>query len=100
MKRKPYWEMTGDELAAATKDFDAPFVVDKSRPLTPSERKRWRNLKRKRGRPKVGQGFKRISVSIERGLLGRVNALARKRGVNRSKLLALVLEEAIAREKG
>jgi hypothetical protein len=100
MKRKPYWEMTSDELAAATKEFDAPFVVDKSRPLTPAERKRWKNLKKKRGRPRVGRGFKRISVSIERGLLGRVNALARKRRVNRSKLLSLVLEEAIAREGG
>ena len=97
MKSKPYWEMNADELAEATKEFDAPFVVDKSRPLTPSERKRWRSLKKKRGRPKLGRGFKRISVSIERGLLGRVNALARKRRVNRSKLLALVLEEAIAR---
>jgi len=100
MKSKPYWEMTADELAEATKEFDAPFVVDKSRPLTPSERKRWRNLKKKRGRPKVGRGFKRISVSIERGLLGRVNVLARRRHVNRSRLFALVLEEAIAREEG
>ena len=100
MKSKPYWEMTDDELAEATKEFDAPFVVDKSRPLTPSERKRWRNLKKKRGRPKVGRGFKRISVSIERGLLGRVNVLARRRHVNRSRLFALVLEEAIAREEG
>ena len=99
MKKKPYWEMDAGELAEATKEFDAPFVVDKSRPLTPSERKRWRSAKKKRGRPKVGRGFKRISVSIERGLLGRVNALARKRGVNRSKLLALVLEEAIARDR-
>ena len=90
--------MNADELAEATKQFDAPFVVDKSHPLTPSERKRWRSLKKKRGRPKVGRGFKRISVSIERGLLERVNALARKRRVNRSKLLALVLEAAIARE--
>jgi hypothetical protein len=90
--------MTSNELAASTKHFDAPFVVDQSRPLTPSERKRWSKLKKGRGRPKVGRGFKRISVSIERGLLGRVNALARRRRVNRSKLFALVLEEAIRRE--
>jgi hypothetical protein len=68
--------------------------------LTSTERKRWRKLKKKRGRPKVGRGFKRISVSIERGLLGRVNALAKKRRVNRSRLLALVLEEAVARANG
>ncbi len=98
MKRKAYWEMTGDELAGATKEFDEPFVADKSRPLTPAERERWKNLKKRRGRPRVGMGFKRISVSVERGLLKRVNALARKRRVSRSKLFALVLEEAIARE--
>jgi len=46
MKSKPYWEMTAEELAEATKQFDAPFVVDKSRPLTPSERKRWRSVKK------------------------------------------------------
>jgi hypothetical protein len=100
MKRKPYWEMSSEELAAATRDLDAPFVVDASRPLTALERKRWKSVKKKRGRPRIGRGFKRISVSIEKGLLGRVNALARKRRVNRSKLLALVLEEAIARDEG
>src|SRR5258707_998055 len=65
MKRKPYWEMTATELAEATKQFDEPFVVDQTRPLTPAERKQWTRVRRKRGRPKMGQGFKRVSVSIE-----------------------------------
>ena len=38
MKRKPYWEMTADELAAATRAFDEPGVADQSRPLTAAER--------------------------------------------------------------
>ncbi len=97
MKRKPYWEMDREELDRATKQLDAPFVIDKSRPLTPAERKEWHRVKRKRGRPRVGLGFLRISVSMERGLLRRVNALARTRGLSRSKLLALVLEKEVAR---
>ena len=97
MKRKPYWEMNAEELAEATKEFDEPFVIDKTRPLTPDERRLWNRIKRGRGRPKVGQGAKRVSVSLERGLLKRVTALARKRRISRSKLLAQVLEEALAR---
>ena len=99
MKRKPYWKMTTRELAEATKHFDEPFVVDQSRPLTPAERDQWNRLRRKRGRPKVGQGFKRVSVSIEQGLLRRVNALAKKRRISRSKLFAQLLEEALAQER-
>jgi len=97
MKHKPYWEMNAEELAEATKEFDEPFVIDKTRPLTPDEHRVWNRIKRGRGRPKVGQGAKRVSVSLERGLLKRVTALARKRRISRSKLLAQVLEEALAR---
>jgi hypothetical protein len=97
MKRKPYWDMTRDELRQATKEFDAPFVIDKSRPLNRSERRRWQKVKRKRGRPRVGLGSLRISVSMERGLVRRVTELAKKRGLSRSRLLALVLEKEVAR---
>ncbi len=99
MKRKPYWEMTSKELAEATKQFDEPFVVDQSRPLTPAEREQWKRLKRKRGRPKVGQGFKRVSVSLEKGLLKRATALAKQRRVSRSKLFAHMLEKALSEEQ-
>lgn len=97
-RRKQYWEMSTKELAAATKQFDEPFVADRSRPLTSLEREQWKRIKRKRGRPKVGQGHKRVSISIEQGLLKRVTTLAKKRRISRSKLLAQVLEEALANE--
>src|SRR5437016_1150149 len=98
MKKKPYWHMTAQELADATRQFDEPMVVEQSRPLTPQERQQWNRLKRKRARPKNGQGFKRISVSLEQGLLKRATALARKRRMSRSQLLAQVLERALANE--
>jgi hypothetical protein len=92
--KKKYWEMTTHELDAATKQFDEPMVVDKSRALTAAERDRWKRLK-SRGRPKIGQGYQRISVSIEKGLLKRATALAKKRRLSRSKLVAIALEQAL-----
>lgn len=95
--KKKYWEMTTQELAAATEHFDQLLVVDESRPLTAAERGDWKRIKRG-GRPKVGQRHKRISVTIENGLLKRATALAKKRRVSRSKLVALALEQALSRE--
>jgi hypothetical protein len=99
MKRKKYWEMTADELAATTKYFDESNVIATSRPLRAQERKKWQRIKR-RGRPTIGQGHKRISVSIERGLLRKITALAKKRHISRSRLFAQVLEEALAQDGG
>jgi hypothetical protein len=96
MKKKPYWEMTSRELAEATKQFDEPFIVNKSRALTPAEREQWKRVKRKRGRPRKGQGFQRVSVSLERGLLKRATSLAKKRRLTRSQLIAQMLERALA----
>jgi CopG-like RHH_1 or ribbon-helix-helix domain, RHH_5 len=99
MNSKRYWEVNRNELAEATKQFDEPFVVDQSWPLTPEGQEQWKRASRKRGRPKVGEGFKRVSVSLEQGLLKRATALAKKRGMSRSSLVAKALEQALAREK-
>jgi hypothetical protein len=99
MKKKPYWEMSSAELAEATKQFDESLVVDQSRLLTPAEQEQWKRLKRKRGRPRNGQGYQRISVSLERGLLQRASALAKERQVSRSQLVAQLLERALAEGK-
>jgi len=99
MKRKPYWEMKREELTEATKHFDEEFVADQSRPLTPAEQETWDKVSRKRGRPKVGQGFKRVSVSLEQTLLRRVTALAKRRRMSRSMLIAKALEHALAQDE-
>ena len=96
MKKKPYWEMTSKELDEATRQFNEPMVVDRSRPLTGKERGRWRKVRKKRGRPRVGLGHARISVSLERGLLKRVTALAKRRKISRSRLLAEVLSDVLS----
>ena len=96
--KKKYSDMRPDDLEAATKQFDEPRVVDKSRALTAQERGHWKLIK-DRGRPKLGQGYQRISVSVEKGLLKRATALAKKRRVSRSKLVAIALEQALAGQR-
>ena len=82
-----------DGLLAASEESPDALVFDFS--LTVAEREQWRRARRKRGRPKVGQGFKRVSVSLEKGLLKRATALAKKRRLSRSKLFAQMLESAL-----
>jgi len=90
--------MTAKELAAATRQFDEPFAADASRPLTEAERRRWQRAKKKRGRPGTGLGVRRISVSMEQGLLRQVTALAKKRHISRSQLLAEAVTSVLVRE--
>src|SRR4051812_17441464 len=66
------------------------------RPLTAAERKRWARAKRKVGRPKVGRGAVPVSVSLERGLLERVDADARRGGMTRSAYLGRIIKTAMA----
>jgi Ribbon-helix-helix protein, copG family len=99
MKRKSYSKMTPAELAIATKRFDDEFVADEARPLTQDEQDQWIRVKAKRRRRKVGEGFQRISVSIEQGLLKRVTALAKERRISRSQLLAQALQDELARNR-
>ena len=62
----------------------------RSKPLTPRQRAQWGRIKKKmgRGRPKIGKGHKLISLSIERGLLGRADAYAKRHGLKRTELVA------------
>ena len=84
-----YERMKPEELREATKAFDEEMVVDKSLPLTAAERKAWETARRKPGRPRRGGGAKVISVSVERGLLARSDALAKKLGLSRASLIEL-----------
>jgi hypothetical protein len=95
-KHKPYTEMTADELAAATADLDREHIGTPGRPLTSREREEHRRA-RKLGRPKVGQGVKVISLSVEQGLLKRADALARRRKITRAQLVAEALKAVLAK---
>ena len=92
---KAYWEMNTAELREATKEFDQEFVFEKFKPLTAADRRRFARAKKRTGRPKVGQGAKVISVSVEQGLLQRADAWAKDHDVSRAQLVARGLELAM-----
>ena len=96
-QRKKYWEMTTEELADATKEFDQEDVAESFGPMTPAAEAAWKaaKCKRPRGRPLVGRGVKVVSVGIETGLLERADTLAKKRGISRAKLVAEGLETVL-----
>jgi len=53
---RSYERMSLDDLREATKQFDEEMAVDRSRPLTPAERKAWEKARRKPGRARGGRG--------------------------------------------
>lgn len=97
-RSKPCTRMNAKELAAATARFDKEFVIDQSREQTAEERRQWSKAKKKRGRPKQGQGVQIISVSIEKGLLNKTDKLAKKLHTQRTKLISRGLEAILNEE--
>jgi len=93
--RKKFWDMTEDELAKATAEFDREHVRDTFEPLAGEEAARWRKARRKRGRPPTGKGAKVVSVSVEKGLLSRSDRLARRLGISRAALIARGLRRVL-----
>ena len=94
-----FWRLRRLQRPRATKALEEPLVVDQSRALSPTEQEQWERVKPESGATGFDQGFKRISVRLEQGLLDRVTALARKRRISRSRLLAEVLEEALTNQE-
>jgi hypothetical protein len=73
--------------------YDKEFNPDEFHPLTPAQKKLWEKAKNRRpGRPTVGKGVQVISLSVERTLLKKADALAKRRGVSRAKVMAEGLE--------
>jgi hypothetical protein len=95
-----YQRMSAEELAAATAEFDREMAISRSRSLASGERRTWQEARRKPGRPRRGAGVKVISVSVERGLLSKSDALASRLGISRAALvergLRLVLAGRVA----
>jgi len=99
-KKKRYQDMNAAELAEATKEFDLPGTIDRTRPMTAVERAQERKARHAGGRPVIGRGAKRINLTIERGLLAQTDALARREKVGRSELVSRGLKLIIKRKAG
>ena len=90
--------LSGAELARAVAEFDEEFVLDTFGQLPGHAASRWARARRARGRPKRGRGAKVISLSVERTLLARSDALARRMEVTRAELVARGLKAMLAAE--
>jgi len=91
------------EKAAELAPFERGEVPrSRSRPLTPAERKMWNKIQKslQRGRPTVGAGAKVMSISIERGLLKKADAFAKRHHLKRSQMVAEGLRLVMQRRAG
>ena len=95
-KAKPYWEMTTEELREATKEFNEEFVFEKSRPLTPDEQALWEQIKAKGEAHTNGRTEAHIAVRLDKALLKRCTALAKKKRLSRDALIARGLRALLA----
>jgi len=84
---KPFWEMTTAELRKATREFDDPAYQPPALPQTHDDVAQQRRAKNKGGRPRKGLGARTISLTVERALLARSDAYAKRLGISRAVLV-------------
>ena len=84
----PYNRMTAEEMDREVAKFDREVPELPAKPLTAAQRAQHRRAKRKMGRPVVGKGSRRLMITMERGLLSQADALAQKKNLSRSQLIA------------
>jgi hypothetical protein len=97
-KVKNWSELTADELAEATREYDREMPGLPGKPLTAAQKARHRRAK-KMGRPKKGAGAAIVGISVERGLLKEADALAKRRKIGRSQLFVAALQAELTRSK-
>ena len=89
----PYNEMTAQELDSEVARFDRESP--KGKPLTAAQKAQHRRAKRRVGRPVVGKGAERVTITMERGLLRAADRFARKTNMSRSELIARGIREVM-----
>jgi len=98
--RKRYGKMTAARLREATREYDRELPPGPDglpgRPLTPVERKQWRKVRKKMGRPRIGKGVKRVMVSLETDLLKQSDRFAKKHRLTRSTMISAGLRKLMA----
>jgi hypothetical protein len=88
----------GDKNRPDTTEFEREFVADTFAPPPKEAASRWGRARRRPGRPPTGRGAQVISVTVERSLLERSDALAEKMGLSRAALVARGLRAVLAAE--
>lgn len=85
-KRTSFDHLTNQEKEAIYRACEAVKLQD-GRPLNAVDRRLHRRAGVRVGRPRIGQGVKRINISMEKGLLKTADTWARKRGISRARLI-------------
>jgi hypothetical protein len=92
--------MTAAELRAATREYDRELPVGRDglpgRPMTAAERTRWKKVRKKMGRPRIGEGVKRVMISMEAQLLRESDEYARRHRLSRSQMISAGLRNLMA----
>ena len=94
-KAKHPEDMTASELTRATRHFEEPFVFERGRPMSLTERAEEQRLRRPRRQ--ASKASTRISIALSDELLRRADVLARRKGVNRAQFIASLVEAGITR---
>ncbi|MCH8879911.1 MAG: CopG family transcriptional regulator [Planctomycetes bacterium] len=89
--------MNAKQAAQDTSEFDREFVADAFGEPDEAARDKLERAKRKPGSPVRGAGAKAISVTVEKSILARADALAQKLGITRAQLIERALTEELAR---
>jgi len=89
---EPFLALSDEQKDAEVAEFEKGVDVSTFRSLAPTERKFWNSVKRKMGRPKVGQGSKVVAISMEIGLLKRMDAFAKAHKLKRSQAIGQGLQ--------
>jgi hypothetical protein len=95
--KKWYSKMTPEDLDAMAAGLEREVDLAETKPLTPAMRKQEQRARRKKpGRPQVGLGAQKLRISMERGLLKRVDSYAKAHGMSRSDLIAQSVRKLLA----
>ena len=96
MKKKPseyerFMTLTDAQKKAETAIFDQEDLTP-GKPISPAERRRFQAWQNKAmGRPRVGEGFRRWNVSLEKTFARAADTYAKQHGKTRSSLIVEAL---------
>lgn len=90
-----FLSLPDDEKERVWASFDREIPFEETRPLTPAETRLWQRAARKsKGRPKAAGT--RVQATVNRTLLRRADAYARRHGLSRSQLIAQGIERLLS----
>ena len=95
LRKRPFDCLTDAEMEAVYQECEHIGPED-GVPLTPDDIRKHRKAGLRPGRPRVGLGAARINISIERGLLRKADAFARRHKLSRAAVVAKSLDALLA----